>query len=199
MPEITGLPKFVDDIASFLEANGVTATVVLGWREKFGQVNEGEGTANRIVVQPGDPSGGAGELGAPRQIGPGPRTTWPPAPASGDDKQSPDDVVGRELADWAENATVYIWACDSTAPEDDRRQYIAVRALLQSFLRAACNTARAAFSHGKLDWVDAQNTERQYGRELALEITYHAPLFDIADELAHPQHLDPQPSFVTTQ
>lgn len=199
MPEITGLPKFVDDVASFLQTNGVTATVVLGWREKFGQVNEGDGTANRIVVQPGDPSGGAGELASPRQPGAGPRTVWPPPPATGDGAQSPDDLVGRELSDWAESATVYIWACDPAAPEDDRRQYIAVRALLQSFLRAAANTARAAFEHGKLDWVDAQNTERQYGRELALEITYHAPLFDIADELVHPQTLNPQTSFVTTQ
>lgn len=199
MPDITGLPAFVDGVAAYLQANGIDATVTLGWHEDAQQVNEGPGTANRIVVQPGDPSGGAGALEAPRQIGPGPTAIWPPKPASGIDKQSPDDVVARELADWAESATVFVWACDPAAPEDDRRQYIATRALLQWFLRAATNTARAAFEHGKLEWVNAKNTERQYGRELALEITYHAPLFDVADELAHPQHLDPQPTFVTTQ
>lgn len=193
MPDITGLPAFADGVAAYLAANGVSAIVDLGWRKNVQQANEGEGTANRIVIQPGTPDGDAGELAAPRQVGYGPRTTWPPPTTQ--DPQSPDDQVGRELDDWAERATVFVWAVDATAPEDDRRQYVAVRTLLQWFRRAAQAAARASLDVGALHWVNIGNVERQYGRELQLDLTLHAPIFDLADEIAHPQHLTPTASF----
>lgn len=198
MPDITGLPAFADGVAQYLQGNGVTATVVLGWRENVQLINEGDGTANRIVIQPGDPQGGAGELAAPRQVGTGPRTIWPPLPVSGPDAQSPDDVVGRELADWAERATVFVWAADASAPEDERRQYIAVRGLLTWFQRAAVYVARNAVELGDLEWVDSKDIEKQYGRELAIAMVYHSPLFDLADELVHPTNVAPTGAFVTT-
>jgi hypothetical protein len=193
MPDVTGLPAFVDAVASYLQSNGVSAVVELGWRKDVQQVNEGDGTANRIVIQPGTPDGDAGGLEAPRQVGYGLRTEWPPPTDA--EPQSPDDVVGRELDDWAERATVYVWAVDATAPEDDRRQYVAVRCLLQWFRRAAQYAARAALDVGALHWVNIANVERQYGRELQLDLTLHAPLFDLSDEIAHPQHLTPTTSF----
>jgi hypothetical protein len=193
MPDITGLPAFVDAVASYLSSNGVSAVVELGWRKDLQQINEGEGTANRIIVQPGTPDGDAGELAAPREVGYGLRTQWPP-PSSAN-PQSPDDVVGRELDDWAERATVFVWAVDATAPEDDRRQYIAIRCLLQWFRRAARYAAREACEVGALHWVNIANVERQYGRELQLDLTLHAPIFDLSDEIAHPQHLTPTDSF----
>lgn len=193
MPDVTGLPAFVDGVSSYLAAAGVSAVVEFGWRKNVQQVNEGDGTANRIVIQPGTPDGDAGELAPPREVGYGLRTVWPPPTDAA--PQSPDDVVGRELDDWAERATVYVWAVDATAPEDDRRQYVAVRALLQWFRRAAQYAARAAVEVGALRWVNIANVERQYGRELQLELTLHAPIFDLSDEIAHPQHFIPTESF----
>jgi hypothetical protein len=194
MPDITGLPALVDGIAAYLQAQNVTAVVELGWRKNVQQVNQGEGTANRIIVQPGDPAGDAGELADPRQAGYGPRAVWPPDP-----NQTPDDVVGRELADWAEIATVFIWAVDAEAPEDDRRQYIAIRSLLQSFRQAAQAVARQSLDVGRLEWVNIENVEKQYGRELALSIVVHAPLFDLTPEIAHPSNVAVTGQFVTTQ
>lgn len=193
MPDVTGLPAFADAVASYLAANGVSAIVDMGWRKDVQQVNEGDGTANRIVIQPGTPDGDAGELAAPREVGYGLRTIWPPPTNAA--PQSPDDVVGRELDDWAERATVYVWAVDATAPEDDRRQYVAVRGLLQWFRRAAQYAARAAVEVGALRWVNIANVERQYGRELQLDLTLHAPIFDLSDEIAHPQHFTETDSF----
>lgn len=193
MPDITGLPAFTDAVAAYLAANGVTAVVELGWRKDTQQVNEGDGTANRIIIQPGTPDGDAGELAAPRQVGPGLRTAWPPP--TDENPQSPDDLVGRALDDWAERATVYVWAVDATAPEDDRRQYVAARCLLQWFRRAARYAARQACEVGAIRWVNIANVERQYGRELQLDLTLHAPILDLADEIAHPQHLTPTTSF----
>lgn len=196
MPDITGLPYLTDGIASYLQGQGIAATCLLGWREKQQQINEGDGTANRVIVQPGDDAGRAGELGDPRQVGYGPRTVYPPVKTA---DENVDDVVPRELADWAERATVYIWACDPAAPEDDRRQYIAARALLQSVRQALQFTGRNSVEVGAMTWVKSEDTERQYGRELALEIVYHAPLFDTADELVHPTSVEVTGSFQTTQ
>ena len=186
MPDITGLPYLTDGVSTYLNNNGIATVVAMGWRDRFEQINEGDGTANRVIIQPGDPRGAAGELGEPRQAGQGPRTVWPPPPEGGSGAQPLSDYVGRELSDWAEEATIYIWAVDTVAPEDDRRQYIAVRTLLQWVRRALQNIGRAALQVGSLEWVNIGNVEKQYGRELALSVTYHAPLFDLADGIANP-------------
>lgn len=184
--DLTGLPAFTDGVANYLAgARSLSTVVVLGWREHMQQVNAGDGTANRIVITPGDDMGNAGTLGPPREAGYGLRTVWPPRTLAESVAQA-DDIQARALSDWAENATVYVWAVDVTAPEDERLQYIAARALLQEFRRAAQYVARISAEVGRVRWVNIDGVERQYGREIEIELVLHSPILDVSDDLDHP-------------
>lgn len=113
------LVSLAEGIAVKIAAEGSTANVVFGRGHLIRQDNQGEGTANRVVVAPGDPDGGGwGEIRVPTKV---------PAP---NPQVTPAEAIHGELV------TVDVWGYDAEDPSDERLQYRALRALWQPVARA---------------------------------------------------------------
>lgn len=124
---------------------------VFGWRKPGQQPH-----APRIVWVPGDDeSGDVGELGPARNPGGNPRS----------------------LGTLHELVTVYIEAVDTSAPEDERAQYIAARLLFDAWLRAVYLTAHGVYRIEGIRWVNARK-ERRYGAALRVLLSVEAVVPD---------------------
>jgi hypothetical protein len=112
-----------------------------GWR----QANR-QGVGARIVWIPGDdPGGNIGALLPPKY------------PARLD--------PGRPLATLEELFTCYITHADTTANEDERKQYHIVRLLYDAWIRAVYLAAHGTFRIVSQGWITDKN-ERRYGAGL---------------------------------
>lgn len=94
-------------VTEFATASATTQ-VVFGNREKYKQINQGTGTANRVVIEPtqGD---AVGDFLPPRMPGANPIRVGQLRPT----------------------LTIYVWGYDSTAPNDASLQYRAARDLFR--------------------------------------------------------------------
>lgn len=110
------LVDFRDKVAAKLAAEGCDAAVLFGRAHILRQDNQGPGTANRVVIAPGDPSSG----------------DW--GPLSAGRKAHVRAYPGE--AQHSERVTIDVWAYDGSAPPDEGVQYRALRVLWNRVVRA---------------------------------------------------------------
>lgn len=142
MAEILALEALFDAVKARFTAEGPTAANVFGWRQPA-QLPVGA----RIVWIPGDPAGNAGAALPPRGPGGNPRS----------------------LATYEEQFTVEISSSDPTAPEDERKQYHAVRLLRDAWHRAVYLAARGTFQIRSETWL-IDRKERRHGAVLRIVV-----------------------------
>lgn len=133
-----------------LVEDGGTMSVVFGWREPAKQINQGLGTANRVIFVPGNELR-IGAYGAAKYPGRNPRP----------------------MGSLVEQFTVYVWAYDSTAPNDELVQYRAWRLLHDAVVRAVFLAGKRVGSQILLtdgQYIRPPN-ERIYGVEAKLIFT----------------------------
>lgn len=150
-----GLLKLVHDVREVFAEENVTANVVLGDRESAKQTNQGPGRANRVVFAPGDENGGAGEYAAARNPGRNPRP----------------------VRTWIAIARVYCWSWDSSAPNDEEKQYEAVWTLHDWTVVAIHRKAHGTYQLSKPRWLNAVK-ERTFGKELVFMLQLEVPILD---------------------
>ncbi len=174
MRQISGVANFAasllfNDVKTRFTAEGPAGcSVVFGRREAPKQINQGTGRANRVVFQPGDPSGrmGAYEGAKLRRNGFGSKQI-------------------RSLQTIREVLTVFVWAVDATdAPtlNDELKQYEACRLLHDYVVRAiyrSTNVGHGSFTLSAPQWVVTKN-ERKYGAELMFTLEIEAAVPDEA-------------------
>lgn len=168
-----------DGVASYFEAHNVTAKVVLGWKERTKQVNQGPGGANRVVIQPSDDQGNGGTIESPH--GPGQREL----------KNANGDVVGhvRALKTWHQILNVSVWAADANNPQDDEATILATWKLYVWTVRAIYAMSLANLEWGATSWT-MDPRELSYGRELRIALVLRQPLPDIPTEIIYPTHVN---------
>lgn len=168
----SGFVALVEGVKADLLARGVVAVVKLGSRQIPRQDNQSVGGGNRVIFVPHDERGGAGALVPPH------------FPGERDFRDEDGNVIAtaRPLSDWIHTGQVVIWAVDSTAPEDDAKQYEALETLLEEVKRSARATALASLSWGAVTIKPAEL--RAYGLELTASFTLRHPIFDTPRELA---------------
>lgn len=139
-----------------VEAEIPTTAFAFGWREPTKQTNQGAGRANRILFVPGDDeSGDMGKDAPARSPGRNPRP----------------------LATVLELFTVYVWAYDPTAPENELKQYEAARFLYDAFRRAMYRAARGTIAVEKQGW-QTKSKERRFGAEIRVLCSVQAMIPD---------------------
>ena len=157
MSIVFALPRLFDLVEARFAGDLTTAEQTFGWRTP----QRHKASSARIAWVPGDPSGGVGPMLPARNPGGDPRS----------------------LATLGELFTVYISATDATAPEDERKQYEATRALYDAWYRAVYLAARGTFEVQSLDWNVSKN-ERRHGAELVCVCAIEAKIPDAPYTLA---------------
>jgi hypothetical protein len=147
------LVQLVQHTKTKLTALGVTAEVAFGEREVAKQINQGPGRANRVVFAPGDDSGNLGSYEGPVKPGRNPRSLW----------------------DWMLLFRVYVWAYDSSKPEDELVQWAAV-VELHDVVMEAIHPFVAAFYKPKDAKNLAKPMERRFGKEIVLLVELRQPV-----------------------
>lgn len=168
----SGLLVLVDGVRDFFDQHNMSGTVVAVTfnRERFRQINQGAGTANRVVFLFGglDDDEEIGELtGARHNSGTG---------------RNP-----RELFTWEKRGVVSIWAVpDADHLDDERAQIAAIEDLLEKTVQAVQATAAADVHWGRVR-VGKNAKEQRYGTELLVDFVHKGPLFDVAYDVVTPQ------------
>lgn len=160
---VAGIAALRTDIAALFEAWNVSANVVLGRRERAKQVNQGEGGANRVVLQPGDESGAFGKLVGPRGPGGNPRP----------------------LFDWLQLVNVYVWGVDKTDPTNEEKQFLATYDLLRWTMRAIQRSAAASGVSSSVRIMPAP-VERAFGVELLIALELRDSITDVTYPVVTP-------------
>ena len=123
-----------------------------GWRAP-----DLQGVAPRIMWVPGDDGSGAiGQFGAGKYPGRQP---------------------ARPLGQIGELVTVYVQGLDASAPEDERKQYEAARALLDAFYRAVYLAAHGTFEIVSAGWVISKKV-RRHGATIRVLLSVEAMIPD---------------------
>lgn len=161
MATILALEKLHTDVVARFDAEasppGSAPAQPFGWREPGRRTG-----GRRIVWVPGnDQSGDAGELAAPKYPGRNPRP----------------------LATLGELFTVYLEAQDSTAAEDEKKQYAAARLLFDAWWRAVYLAGHGTVALEALTWVK-DKTERRFGAALRALCRVEAMIPDEVQEVA---------------
>lgn len=172
----SGLVSLVDSVRGYFNGRfdpSERPVVVLGWRERTKQVNQGPGGANRVVFTPSDDSGRGGRIVGTQQ--PGPRTFG----------TAPNTITTRALFDWERQLVVSVWAFDRTKPTDEAAQIEAVETLFEWVVRAVQQTARANATWTDVTWT-VEPVEHAFGRELRAGLIFRHPLFDAESDVAFP-------------
>lgn len=172
MITILALPLLFEDVKTQLAADASTANVVFGWRERTKRNNQGPGSANRVVFEPGEDKGKAGEYTAPVKD----RRAWGTRSI-------------RSLQTFKETCTVECWAYDETAPNDELAQYTAARHLHDHVVRAIYLSPRVG--HGSFEikdptWI-TDKKELRFGAAIKFTLIVQAK---IADDPGPPRDLD---------
>lgn len=153
-PPVDLMPLYTSMVANLTEYL-VTAKVVFGQREPVKQLNQGVGRANRVVFEPGDPSGKAGSPEPLRNPGGNPRP------------------VGR----LGEIATVYCWGYDHDHKNDESAHYAVARALFGQVFRALRNAGFGNLKFGAVEWI-VDKMERRFGYECRFTVTFGTAILD---------------------
>ena len=133
------LPTLFDAVVARFDTDSTNVDQAFGWREP--QKHKGERA--RIVWVPGDEGGNVGDIRSARNPGGNPRS----------------------IGTLGELFTVYIAANDPRAPENERAQYEATRALFDAWFRAAYLAAHGTFAVTSATWNTSKN-ERRHGAEM---------------------------------
>lgn len=177
----TELCRLVDLFFKTYYPNDGTA-VRVGWKERAKQINKGEGGANRIVLIPSDDSGKAGKLGPAR--GPGYIPKYENGVLQG---------AVRSIASHLQLWTCSVWAIDRAAPEDEGAQIAATEQLLERAIQAIHHAGLADFERtGDVSWTTSP-VEKLFGKECRFTFTFRAPIFDVPQGVAFPDHEVPRP------
>lgn len=167
MAVVSYVPKLITDMQAWFSKYSVTAVVAFGRRARPRHDNQGgAGGSNRVVVMPGDGEGGrAGRIiGARKNVG-----------------ENPMPIVT-----WEKLFTVSVWAVDTTDPEDELKQFVAVEQLFELTVAAIRASAHADGSIGDPSWTTLAPHERIYGRELLFPLSLRGPLFGPQSPTATP-------------
>ena len=159
MTDTLALEQVFNDVRARFASESPGVSVVFGWREPTKQLNQGTGTANRIVFEPGRDKK-AGTYTKPRRPGQNPRP----------------------LKTLVEFATVYVWAYDSDAPNDEMLQWKACRLLHDSVIRAVELSARGANANLPVVYSDPEwlgPNERRHGAELRFTLQLESQIPDV--------------------
>jgi|GEM_PF-1227317 len=157
MAVASGLPPFMQHLAEYVKRFGATpelrgASVVFGRRELDKHLNQGVGTANRIVVAL-HPDGNWGRILQPRQnVGQNPRP----------------------VKDWDKRFVCAVWAVDASATNDELRQFEALEALLELAIQGLESVGKADVKTdiGGLAAAPSSGVERRYGLEARFPFSY---------------------------
>lgn len=133
-----------------------------GKREPTKQVNQGPGRANRVVFVPGI-DGSVGKYDAAREPGRNPRP----------------------IMSLMETAQIYIWAYDPSGPNDEEKQYEAVRLLHDWVVLALYRAGRGWISLSNPKWVD-DKVERRFGAEMVVTVEVRSPIPDTPWQVVEP-------------
>ena len=154
------LGTLFDAVVADLAADTSTS-VVFGTRERARQINQGAGTANRVVFEPLQTEAIA-NLRPPRMPG-------------GD----PQRILCGDVA-----ATIYVWACAGGTSEqaaDERQQYEAVHALFARVVRAIWTASEGQIAWGRVVRVNPDKRELVLGQEWAVTLTVVDDFEAVAD------------------
>lgn len=165
----SGLLALADGVQAYLDdANVGTKVFATFNREHARQINQGDGSANRICFMFGglDDDEDLGELTGARQN-------------SGTGRNP------RELYTWEKRGVMSIWAVDALFLDDERKQITAIENLFEWAMRAVQDVAKADFRPGKIR-VAKKPSENRYGVELLVDFVHKGPLFDITYQVAKP-------------
>ncbi len=128
------LVDFCEKLEAAIAAEGSDAAVHFGRTHLQRKDNQGPGTANRVIVAPGDPEGASwGSLRVGNKVHP---TTTP------------------SEAIHSETLTLEVWGYDGSAPTNEGKQYRALRALWQCVVRAVGRLLREG-GHPSDSWWGA--------------------------------------------
>lgn len=172
MTTILALPLLFADVQAQLAADASTANVVFGWRERTKtRINQGPGGANRVVFEPGEEKGKAGEYAPPVKT----RGVWGTRSL-------------RSLGTFLETCTIECWAYD---PDDQSElaQYTAARHLHDHVIRAIYLSPRVG--HGSFEvkdpmWI-VDKKELRFGAAIKFTLIIQAK---IVDDPGPPRDLD---------
>jgi hypothetical protein len=157
MAIVYALPFIFDAVKARFFTEKVGCALVFGRREKTKQTNQGTGRANRVVFEP-SVDGKLGQYAPARSPGRNPRP----------------------LATMLEQCTVYVWAFDGDAPNNERRQYEAVHQLHDAVVRAIYRAGYGTFELSDPEWVSPENPERPFGAEWKFTLTVQSMIPDSA-------------------
>lgn len=157
MATVFAVTKLYDDVVARFALEGADIANYFGWREPA----KHKTAAKRIVWVPGDEVGALGAFGSAKNPGRNPRP----------------------LATLGELFYVLIGAVDASAPEDERKQYEATRALLDAWYRAAYLAARGTFSVVSAEWL-TDKLERRHGAAIRVTCAIDAMVPDAPLESA---------------
>lgn len=156
------LDTLINGVRDYFTAQNVGAEVRLGFRERSKQINQGAGSANRVVFYPGATGKGGKISGV---LGPGGNP--------------------RPLYIWDMLLTVSMWACDMSDPNDEAKQISAAFFLVERTTQAIHRVAGVAGQFQTLDWT-VSPVERVHGVEVVGTMHLCANLFDVELETVTP-------------
>jgi hypothetical protein len=165
----SGLTNLFDTVKADLDAQNFGCEVRFGRREVRKQINQGLGMANRVIFEPGDPSGNAGEYAPAREPGRAPT---------------------RPLFTFNESVTIWVWAFDGRSKDDERKQYEAVRQLHDIVIAAIYRASRGTFSISAPAWIVEKN-ERVLGCEMAFSIMIASMVPEVVYQVPEPGEGEP--------
>lgn len=153
-PEICfALPALFDAVVAQFSEDCTEVANDFGWRE-WSKHKRGD---SRIVWIPGDETDSAGEMRPARNPGGNPRS----------------------IGTLGELFQCRIEAFDPSAPENERKQYEATRALYDAWYRAVYLSAHGTFTIESLTWNTSKN-ERRHGASLIVVCEIEALVPDSA-------------------
>ena len=161
MADKTAVRNVYEIIGTLLATKAETRDVELqfGWRERSRAV---QGTAHsRVILVPGDPSGGIGEWGAPK---------WPGRRDNGP----------RPLGNINELFTLYVYGINTDSTECEMAQYEATRLLWDDVYAAVYHAAFGQFQIVSHKW-DTTYTERRFGAAMVVTVMVQAQQPDTFD------------------
>lgn len=157
MTDTLAIPFLIQKVKDRFTAESTNVPNLFGWKPIHRQ-----GSAPRIIWVPGDDTNGSlGDVDAPRLPGRNPRP----------------------LANLHELVTVYISGADSTAPEDEDKQYIATRFLFDAWYRAIYRAMPGQISVKSAAWKIDKN-ERRRGAAIRVLLAVDAMIPDSAYAVA---------------
>lgn len=171
-----GFEHLVVGVTAFFAALDEATEVLTGYRERAKQLTQGGGGANRVIFLPGDPSGAAGKIAPPRDVGRQILT----------ENDVPIAEV-RPVASWERQFTISVWGVDKDKPRDELAQSVATVALFEKTVQAIEQVAHAGgpnLEWGSVSWTLPR--EATFGSELLVSVQLAHPLMDVIAEVGVP-------------